>query len=252
MIFLQLILLLNFQIFAETTIQTNNTVASPTKPLKELYAPKNPIFVEDYRRAQNITNDQWLNMSLVEQTNHIHSVHKDLISLHNLDEDFTPGDLTCLVLQGQLRTGAQKKSDIMKQKLEPQTSGPKSRSCTAAQGLSCVGRFMTKDIFERNGLRSKIPEFANINDVGAYESKLASSLNAQLELNLLGLLAKKRDFKSQNKENTLKLFYGHPNSACRDQFAQKIKLCSACMDKSVSEECISKSILSGALSSFCN
>lgn len=252
MIFLQLILLFNFLIFAEITTPPNNTSVSPSLPLKELYPPKKPIFLNDYRRAQMITNDQWVAMNLMEQISHIHSVHKDLIRLHNVGDFFSAGDLTCLVLQGQLRTGPQKKSDILKQKLEPQTEGGKSRTCIYSQGLSCAGRSMTKDIFDRHELRSKIPEFSNIKTAEDYMSQLPSSLNAQLELNLLALISKKNDNKSQNKSSALKQFYGHPNKTCRDLYEQKMNQCSTCMDKSVSEDCVSKSLLNGALHNVCN
>lgn len=196
-----------------------------------LFNPKG-CFSENRRVADQCTHPDWLEMSLEDRGKFIFGKAKKLIEAHDLD--FTPAMVTCKAVRESC--------------LRPHDQAPGRQS--SAAGLSQVTKSTLKDLARRGRWftpRSTLPKAnaASLNQPLKYfDSVMAKSPVAQIEVGLAVLQQKAMDYKLDPKKHTptiLRRYYGHPSARETNTYAQAIMACTSCIQgqkNQVSESCL--------------
>ncbi|MGH1468885.1 MAG: hypothetical protein ACRBBP_08420 [Bdellovibrionales bacterium] len=189
--------------------------------LQDVYPPRVASFSESNSEARSFTNANWLALSTVEKASYVHDVSSRLIAAHGLEHLYTPRIITCKVFR--------------ESTFRPQIDSRYS----SAKGISQVVDGTVDAVFRQTNFRFQTPGFEDVTRGSTFRSRMARSMNAQLELGIAVLEVKRAESGSSNIRTILGRYYGSRTSACNEGYANRIFNCAVCMrDTGISERCL--------------
>ncbi len=193
--------------------------------LVEPYPPRGAAFTKSLTHSRNLTNENFLNFSLIQKANHIHDIASIIIETHNFD--YSPRIITCKIYK--------------ESTFNPQIEAKH----TSAKGISQVTDGTVGAVFSqktRIGFEFKTPGFQNIKEKSEFIKRMAGSMNAQIELGIAVLKLKSVESGSLRIKTLLRRYYGHKKQICNKDYANRIFDCALCIKrlKGISKKCLKK------------
>lgn len=199
-------------------------IARQTRTLADRYPPRVARFSENSNTANRYTNADWLSLSYSQKAEHVHDVAEALIRAHGLQNIYSPRVVTCKTAN---------ESDF-----RPQIGN----TASTAKGISQVTEGTVDAVFLQTDFRFKTPGFEDVRRASTFRSRMARSMNAQIELGLAVFEVKRGEAGgSTNTTTILKRYRGSGSNACNVDYANRILECAVCIrDNGLTNACLAK------------
>lgn len=197
--------------------------------LCDRFANPNGCWSTGRASALACTNEDWTQLSMVEQAQHIQDAYAQLMRVHQVDNpaiNYSPRVMMCKTVR---------ESCFRPQEM---SSAPNS----SAAGLSQVVRTTARDLFNRTGFRSRVHGFTDITSGDEFHDRMKTSILAQMELGLAVFHQKSRDNGgTRNPRSILMNYYGTSSRVENEKYADAIFGCANCIRQAgneISQRCL--------------